>query len=195
MRSLLVLPTLALAAASVLAQQPAQSPVATAPNQNASQRPFPTPDTKTIHTVLGIPSGGSCPVSLQALKTPQGATLKQADRNAPHHAFALNIVLRALGNKPIRQAHVTLTGIAGGHILPAENNSASSADISEDFTITSGDAPKAQLESVVYTRRLTGIRTVSLTDITWADGTTWHAAPGYACRITPSLYLEVNAAK
>lgn len=179
MRSLLVVPVFAFAAVA-LAQQPAQITVQTADGQPA-------------RIVLGANLPANCPVSLQALKTPQGAALKQTAPTVAPRGVALNIVLRALADQPIRQAKVLVTGISGAQVLPADATPAAGSDLTEEFTLSNAAAPKAKLESVVYTQRLTGIRTVALTEITWADGTSWHAAPGTACRVTPSLFLEANA--
>jgi hypothetical protein len=199
MRSFLVLPALALAAASLCAQQPTQNPVVTpegspAPNVAAA----PQTNTPTVRhgdiVILQSPGSVNCPVGISARKTPQGAVV-QVNRNGKDRAAGLDIQIDPLSHSAITSAEVTVTGIAGAHVLAAGENAAAPGDVSEHFTLNRSGAPRAHLRSTVYTTRITGIRFLTLDALTYADGTSWHQTAGAVCRVAPSLYLEVNAAR
>ncbi len=140
--------------------------------------------------VLQAPLNQNCPVGIEARHSSQGAVKQVRDAGAPHQ-LGYNIALNSLNFAPIRQASITLRGLAGAHVIPASTHA--EADATETFTLTPGDSPKASFHSIVYTGKLTGVRWVELNEVTYADGTQWHQKEGSVCRVAPNGYMLVNA--
>jgi hypothetical protein len=149
---------------------------------------------QTASATIVLQSSGAqnCPVGIQAQHTPQGA-VEQVGRSAERHQLGYNISLRAFDSRLIRQARITLRGIAGAQVLPAGASSESNANATESFTLTPGATPKATLQSVVYAEKLTGVRWVEVDELTYADGTQWRQTQGSVCRVAPNGFLLVNS--
>ena len=145
--------------------------------------------------VLALQSGNlqNCPVGIQVQHTPQGA-VQQVGRTAERHQLGYSISLSALDSRLIRHARITLRGIAGAQVVPAASNE-SNANATESFTLTPGAAARPTLQSVVYTKRLTGVRWVEVNEVTYADGTQWRQTQGSVCRIAPNRFLLINTAQ
>jgi hypothetical protein len=140
---------------------------------------------------LEDPVSQSCPVGVYAQHSPLGA-VEQIRNSSDHHQLAYNITLRALDTRLIQQARITLLGLSGPQIIPAQN-ATSSPNAIETFTLTPGASPKATFDSVVYAHKLTGVRFIQLDDVTYADGTQWHQTSGRTCRVAPNGLLLINA--
>ena len=155
--------------------------------------PIPTPRVSdgSAHTMLVQPGSMNCPVGLSTHRVPGGQVVEVEGKKLPSR-LGYNLTLRALDGKLIRQADVKLVGIAGGRVVPA-GLTPTDGDVSESFTITPGETPKAELHSVVYARQLTGVKWVEVDSLTYADGTVWRQKAGSVCRVAPDLYLPVNA--
>ena len=168
------------------------APALLAQTTAAPQRPFPTP------RVMQAPqphqftanAGANCPVGIYTQRLP-GGQVEEVHGKPAHPRMGYNITLRALDTRLIRQADIKLTGIVGGHVVPVDT--AKTGDVTESFTITPGDTPKAELHSVIYTKQLTGVKWLEVESLTYADGSVWRQQPGSVCRVAPSLYLPVNA--
>jgi hypothetical protein len=145
----------------------------------------------TTVTVLDAANSQNCPVGVQAQHAPQGA-VHQVNRPANHYKLGYNISLSSFDSRLIRQATITLRGLEGAQVLPASYGS-SKADATERFTISPGASPKPTFESIVYTQKLTGVLWIEVNQVSYADGTEWHQAPGSVCRVPPGGYLEVNS--
>ena len=158
----------------------------------ASAHPFPTPQVTdaNAHSVLDQPASVNCPVGIRTQRMPAGQVVEVDGRKLPPR-LGYNLTLRALDAKRIRQADVKLTGIAGGRVVPA--GASSRGDVTESFTVTPGETPKAELHSVVYAKQLTGVKWVDVDSVTYADGSQWKQKPGSLCRVAPDLYLPVAA--
>lgn len=141
--------------------------------------------------VLQAPSLQNCPVGIMAQRTPQGA-VQQVSRASDHPLLGYNISLRSFDAQLVAKAQVTLSGLAGARVLPAASFG-TKADTSESFTITPGTSPKAAFESIVYTKKLTGVLWIEVNQVTYADGTEWHQTKGSVCRVAPNGFLPVNA--
>jgi hypothetical protein len=142
-------------------------------------------------SVLQASDSQNCPVGIQAQHTPQGA-VQQVSPSAAHYQLGYNISLRAFDSRLIRQARITLRGLAGAQVLPAAHRD-NKANATESFTITPGASPKPTFQSVVYTQKLTGVLWIEVDQVNYADGTEWHQAPGSVCRVAPNGYFLVNA--
>lgn len=141
--------------------------------------------------VLASPTLGNCPVGVSAQHAPQGEIV-QVRSTGERQRLGFNINLSAFDGRLIRQAKVTLRGIAGANVLPASSNPRS-ADVSESFTITPGSMPKPTFQSVVYAERLTGVRWIDVDEVTYASGKQWHQTDNSVCRVAPNGLLLVNS--
>ena len=154
----LILHTLFLAAAPLLAQSTTSSVVLVTP-----------------------PGGQNCPVGLTARYSAQG-TVKETGK-APSHSN-LGYTVTFLPGHSLKQAKLTLHGLDGVTFMPANDHSTSNA--SEDLTVAPSAIGNGQFESVVYAEKLTGVRWIELTDITYADGTRWQKSDKSTCVVVPS---------
>ena len=91
------------------------------------------------------------------------------------------------------QADITLHGISGSHLVPAGERS--SADATENFSVSPSSGPNHLFNTVVYLQKLTGVDWVELNEITFADGTKWHASATSTCRVAPNGFQLVASGK
>ena len=144
--------------------------------------------------VKEIPSG-ACPVGFSARHANGGAVLNVSPASTPRGpAYDLRFVPRNGG--AIVGAKVTLHGLSGHHVVPAGGRSGvGAAETSESFNLTLRSDGTHLFTSVVYLSKLTGVTSVELNQITYADGTKWHEVTGSPCAVAPDGYMLVAGAR
>ena len=170
MRNLLGLSTLCIGAATLLAQAPATGSV----------------------VMIQQPAGQNCPVGLRASRLPDGGMAEVSPASKPH-GQALHLTFAPFQAHSVVQADITLHGISGSHIVPAGERS--SADATENFSVSPSSGPNHLFNTVVYLQKLTGVDWVELNEITFADGTKWHASATSTCRVAPNGFQLVASGK
>lgn len=165
----LVLSTLFLAAAPLLAQS------------NSSQIVLVSP-----------PSSANCPVGLTARQSSVGA-VKQTDKGAPSTAMGFTVTFTPLNAHSIVQAKLTFHGLDGAQVIPAKDQSTGNA--TEDFTVAPSAMDNHRFESIVYAQKLTGVQLVELDEVTYADGTRWQKSAKSTCLVVPSHLRLVSGQK
>ncbi len=137
------------------------------------------------------PATGACPVGFSARHADVGAMLNVSPATKPSGpAYNLRFVPRDGG--AITQAKITLHGISGHHVIPAGNGPhAASNETSEAFTLALSSDGRDLFTSVVYPGKLTGVTSVELNELTYADGTKWHETAGARCEIAQNGYMLV----
>lgn len=90
-------------------------------------------------------------------------------------------------------AKVTLHGLSGHHVIPAGMSGAGSglAEASETFTLAMRADERHLFTSVVHLAKLTGVTSVELNEITFANGAKWDEAAGSRCAVVPDGYMLV----
>lgn len=137
---------------------------------------------------------GSCPVGFAVHRTPQGLIL-QTKGNSHAHEQGFRVSFAPLGAHAIVSARVTLHGLAGGLLMPAAQATAAPGRFaSESRELTPGREGRL-FQSVVYTRKLTGLQWVELNELEYADGTQWQEPSPGSCRAEPDHFLLVGAAE
>lgn len=137
------------------------------------------------------PATGACPVGFSARHANVGALLNVSPATKPRGpAYNLRFVPRDGG--AITQVRITLHGISGHHVIPAGNGPhAASNETSEAFTLPLSSNGRDLFTSVVYPGKLTGVTSVELNELTYADGTKWHETADARCEIAPNGYMLV----
>lgn len=183
MRTLLGIGSLALLTVTFAAQSPeTQSPE----TQSAETQ---SPETGNM-ALLASPSSNGCPVGFEAKHTPGGEVVRVSPSEKPH-GTGYSLTFAPNGSRGIVLAKVTLHGLAGHQVVPAGNQSGT--DATEDFTVKPSAETKHRFGTVVYAEKLTGVRWVELNELTYADGTAWHASQTSTCRVAPNGYMLVSA--
>lgn len=132
-----------------------------------------------------------CPVGLVARHAADGGFVQVSPGTRhPHQSYSITLTPQSA--RGIAQARITLGGMSGAHVLPA--GSPAGRDATESFNLTPS-ADDRHFTSVIYVRTLTGVQWVELNEITWADGTQWHASPDAPCRIVPDGFMLIEASK
>lgn len=140
--------------------------------------------------LVSPPSGQNCPVALTAKHSPQGATVRiHSGTHGAEPGYTLTFA--PLNAHSITQVKLTLHGLDGAHLMPADN--LTSANATEDLTIAPSAIDNHRFESIIYARKLTGVQLIELDEVTWADGTHWQKSGHSACLVTPDHLLLVNS--
>ncbi len=148
-------------------------------------------------TLLGASSGAGCPVVFSASRLPNGGMM-QAGPASQTRRQALRLAFSPSASRSIVQANITLRGIAGHHVVFADEANATNS--TETFSLALSPNNRLQnnplrLDSVVYPRKLTGVLFVELNSLTYADGTQWHASAEAPCRVAPNGFQLVAASR
>lgn len=147
-------------------------------------------------TVLaGPPDSSGCPVGFSAERrsTTEVRYAKDGRREIRGQGLELKFDSRTEPKK-ILKANVTVRGVTGAaRVIPAGR--ASVDDVAEIFQLGAATGEDRLRHSRIWTQRVSTVRWVDLTEISYADGSVWHASQGERCRIEPSKFLLVAGAK
>ena len=175
---------LAMSAATVMAQTPAQ-------NGNPS-------------TVLITAPLGNCPVGISARRgLGVGAVAvdnDKPDRNGPNDRInrgeasqQLQILMLNLKAVGVTGAQITAHGTApgAGRVIPAGDADGATATQTVYLKLAVGAGGEGSTD--VRFRGFTSISLLDLDAVSFADGTSWHSAAGHTCEIVPSRFMLVNS--
>lgn len=139
--------------------------------------------------VLVAPAyGQNCPVGLRARRLPGGG-LSEVNTAPATHRPALHLTFAATDRHAVVQADVILHGNAGQGFVPA--NEATAGHQTEVFTVTLSSGANQASSSVLYPKTLTAVDLVELKELTFADGSRWHASANSTCRVVPDNFRLV----
>jgi hypothetical protein len=144
-------------------------------------------------TVLtGSPDSSGCPVGFSAERR-STTEVRYAKDGKQLRGQGLELKFD-LQTKKILKANVTVRGVTGaGRLMPA--GSAGSDDVAEIFQLGTGAGEESLRHSSIWTERVATVRYVDLTEISYADGSVWHASQGERCRVEPNGFLLVAGAR
>lgn len=139
------------------------------------------------------PASESCPVNFFVDRTSASAVRMFANENKSiHSGLGLEMNLARSGASKVAKATVTVHGSSPqAHLMPATTHT--DADMTETFELRSDAEANGQLHSAVWLKKMSAVSWVDLTDIEYADGSTWHASSLSQCRAVPSKLLPVDA--
>ncbi len=146
------------------------------------------PAQSTSSVVLMASRTAGCPVGLEARHAQDGG-LVSVSPTTRHSEQSYRILFSPSDEKAISQAKITLHGLAGGQVVPAA--AAPKGDATESFTLSPAMGAKHLFRSTVSTGKLTGVQWVELDELTYSDGTQWHASATATCRVAPNGFMLV----
>ncbi len=154
-----------------------------------------TAQTKSTGGVLMLaqPTGQNCPVGFSARHTGSGAMLSVSPKSRPQ-LQGYNITFQPRAGLGVAEAKLTLHGISGPHLRPANGNT-DGATATESFTVSPSSGENHRFHSVVYVQKLTGVDWIELNEVTYADGTQWHESADAPCRVVPNGFMLVANTK
>ena len=141
------------------------------------------------------PASRDCPVDLSANRLPGGDVLRVGAGGSPSRP-AMKVTFRPASSSStaaIAGAKITLHGRAGGGVEPAGGRLAQEA--TEVFFVSPTAEAGRVFRSTLHVGRLTAVSFVEINELTYADGTRWHASEGSACRVAPSGYMLTAATR
>jgi hypothetical protein len=146
-------------------------------------------------TVLaGPPDSSGCPVGFSAERR-STTEVRYAKDGREIRGQGLELKFDSQTEpKKILKANVTVRGVTGvARVMPA--GSASIDDVAEIFQLGAAVGEDSLRHSSIWTQRVATVRWVDLTEISYADGSVWHASQGERCRIEPSKFLLIAGAR
>ena len=140
---------------------------------------------------MGAVPSGACPVGFSARHANGGVLLNVSPaEKTPGLAYDIHLVPR--DGRGITGAMVTLHGLAGHHVIPAgEQDTKAAGESRESFRLALHSDGRSLFSSVVRLSRLTGVTSVELNEISYADGTRWREAAASPCAVVPDGYMLV----
>jgi hypothetical protein len=133
--------------------------------------------------------GSGCPVGFAA-EVSARAVMHSVDEDKKYGtAPALELTFVPKGGTRVVKASVTVHGLpVGSRVMPVGSDG--DAAMSEKFELV---AAKGLGQREVRVMKLGVVRWAEVTEMQYADGTTWRPVTGESCRAVPPLYKEVNA--
>lgn len=140
------------------------------------------------------PVSRSCPVNffVDRMEAPV-VSMFAKDNKLGRSSLGLEMNLARSGASKVVKATVIVHGSSShARLMPAATNAG--ADMTETFELRSDAGEQNQLHSAVWLKKMIAVSWVDLTEIQYADGSTWHASHLSQCRTAPSNLLPVNDA-
>ena len=139
------------------------------------------------------PASEACPINFSVRRTPNSGLVAVDHPGAPGQPLAqgLELNFRNLPPSAIVRAEITVHGMSGLHMVPADT-AQKSTDSTETFVLTaSEDSPL--LHPSIWTKRLNAVAWLELTRIEYANGTVWQPTAESRCTAAPSLLILVDS--
>jgi hypothetical protein len=148
---------------------------------------------KTLRSPATIDIAGQagCPIGFSASRQSDLQMMSASDASKAGPAQGLHLTLNNLDMPAIQNIEVTVYGTSTkGRVLPVDMQS--NDTVTKTFALhrISGDASLSDAD--VWMHHVGSLSWVDLISITYADGTTWHAAENLKCRAVPSNFLLVG---
>lgn len=139
------------------------------------------------------PVSRSCPVNFFVDRAPAPIVRMFAtDNKLSHSSLGLEMNLARSGALKVAKATVVVHGFSNkGRLIPAATHA--DVDLTETFELRSDAGAEGQLHSAVWLKKMSAVSWVDLTEIEYADGSTWNASSLSECRAVPSKLLPVDA--
>ena len=153
-----------------------------------AQKTTVTPATVVL---LGVPSQ-NCPIGISAQRWAAGGMALAQDRNAEPEGRKLYLHFISGSKTGVIAATVTLHGTEGKARAELAADGRNAFPLTETFQLT-GDTNAPLRSSAVSLRRLANVRWVAITELRFADGTSWHESADASCHVTPNGFRLVDA--
>ena len=146
-------------------------------------------------TVLTLPNlGEGCPVGVGAQLDGRAVMRTAGDAKAKVDSPLLQLSFDRQDQPRIVGARVTVHGVVPtSRLLPAAEHD--DANRTQSFDLDRLSAKRQDVvEREVSVTRMTFVRWVDVTELRYADGSTWHASKEAQCRAVPSGFRLVDLA-
>ena len=149
------------------------------------------PVTPATVLLAGVPSL-NCPIAISARRWAPGGMALAQDRNAEPEGRRLYLHFITGLKSGLVAATVTLHGTDGKARAELTADGTSGPELQETFQLK-GDPNAPIRSSSVSLRHLANVRWVAITELRFADGTSWHESADASCHITPNGFRLVDA--
>jgi hypothetical protein len=137
-----------------------------------------------------------CPVGLQVdrsggLFAYKNAKVVPAEPAAPSSEQWFDLRMRNFSSHEIVNAEITAHGFSyKWRLIPV---SAATPDIWKTMDVALDVRGNSSASRELSLGHFSTVRTIDVNSVTYADGSTWHAASPGACSVAPSLFMRVSA--
>jgi hypothetical protein len=137
---------------------------------------------------------GSCPVELTAEQAHDGGLALARDRSrAAHSEQVLDLTIRNSRLSRILSAQIEVGTSPHGRVvaLHSAGKQDAVADAVRSLRVEESVPANQQRTHRVSVRDLTSVQWIEVMELTYADGSAWHAGEGRTCRVEPNLVVRV----
>ena len=161
-----------------------------------AQHSSPSP---SLPPLAATSSYGSCPVELTAEQAHDGGlALAHNNSSGSHSDQVLDLSIRHTGLSRILGAQIEVHGTSPrGRVVALHTTGAANdiADAVRPLQVEASIPANQQRTHRLSLRDLTSVLWIDVVELTYADGSTWHAGQGRTCRVEPSLVVRVASAR
>ena len=136
----------------------------------------------------------NCPVAVSAQRWAPGGMAVAHDAHSATEGRELYLHFAPGSKSGVIAATVTLHGDDGSPRTELVAKGSHPSNLTETFHLTSGTKPSLH-DSTVAPSRVVNVRWIGITEVRFADGSTWQESRDSSCHITPNGFRLVAAAK
>lgn len=159
------------------------------------QGSFGTAGMEGAHTMVAVPPAvNHCPVSMRAQHLSDGSLVKTGKTQHPAGiGQRLHLTLKNPESKQIRSAELTIHGVtAKGRVMDALSSKGDSSDATQNMSVRFLTESDGSATADVWVPGVTAVQSIALDSAVYSDGSTWKAADGMACRVTPDPLMLIS---
>ncbi|HEX6771686.1 MAG TPA: hypothetical protein VF126_06655 [Acidobacteriaceae bacterium] len=135
-----------------------------------------------------VVASSTCPVELSAAQRGLGATIP-VEPNSKQLQQSFDLSMKNTRLQRIVAAELEVHGTSNkGRVVPARGavlTTEPSADAVRNVHLASSVPADESRTNTVSVKDLTSVAWISVIELRYSDGTTWHTRPGAECRVTP----------
>lgn len=144
-------------------------------------------------SVASLTAQSSCPIGFRAqLSTGPGMVIVDSGTHAPI-SQQLHLSFQNPNQLGITSMRVTVHGLTPkGQVVPAVTTASDApGTVDTPATLNLPIAPRSDNSTQLSVRGITSVRSLDLDEVTYTDGTVWHASAAHACHIEPNRLMLV----
>jgi hypothetical protein len=135
-----------------------------------------------------VVASSACPVELSAAQRGLGAAIP-VEPNSKQFQQSFDLSMKNTRLQRIIAAELEVHGTSNkGRVVPARGavlTTEPSADAVRNVHLASSVPADESRTNTVSVKDLTSVAWISVIELRYSDGTTWHTRPGAECRVTP----------
>jgi hypothetical protein len=133
-----------------------------------------------------------CPIGFGAQVNARAIAQTAEDQKKIGDAPLLELTFGQRDTPKIVSASVTVHGLSSSHrFLPVDQGSDENA--TESFELGQGHGATGLTHTAVWVRKMLFVNWAEVTELKYADGSTWHASSDSQCRVVPSKLRLIDA--